>query len=75
MYIHHAGTACAEEIPLKNEFVLSENYESGGAGLFSTVDDYMKIITATACGKILSQKGKAASRWQDTYSAEHSPYW
>ena len=55
MYRHHAGTATAEEIPCYNEMACSRNFESGGGGLFSTVDDYMKIITATACGEILSQ--------------------
>ena len=29
---------------------LTENYESGGAGLFGSVDEYMKIITPIACG-------------------------
>ncbi len=30
-------------------FVPTPEYESGGAGLFTTVDDYMKVITALAC--------------------------
>lgn len=29
---------------------LSEQYESGGGGLFATVDEYMKLITVIACG-------------------------
>lgn len=37
------------QIPIRNEFALSPDYDSGGAGLFTTVDDYMKLITALAC--------------------------
>lgn len=29
---------------------ISDSYESGGGGLFSTVDEYMKVITVIACG-------------------------
>ena len=56
MYEHISGTAELREVPLRNEFMLTPNYESGGAGLFSTVDDYMKIITSVACAKTLSPK-------------------
>lgn len=37
------------QIPLCNQFELCPDYDSGGAGLFTTVDDYMKLITALAC--------------------------
>lgn len=30
-------------------FALTPEYESGGAGLFTKVDDYMKVVTALAC--------------------------
>lgn len=30
-------------------FALTPEYESGGAGLFTKVDDYIKVITALAC--------------------------
>ena len=49
-YIYKNGTGEAIEIPIFNKFQLSPEYDSGGAGLFSTVDEYMKIITAVACG-------------------------
>lgn len=32
-------------------YCLSENYESGGAGLISTLEDYVKFIDAMACGE------------------------
>ncbi|MBQ7566943.1 MAG: beta-lactamase family protein [Oscillospiraceae bacterium] len=34
----------------KNEFAFSENYDSGGAGLFSRPKEYVKLLTALACG-------------------------
>lgn len=48
-YVYKNGVY--EEIP-KNEvaYRLSENYESGGAGLFSSVNDYIKFADALACG-------------------------
>jgi len=50
MYKHFAGTADNEEIEIRNRYALSPDYDSGGAGLFSTVDEYMKIISAIANG-------------------------
>ena len=41
-----------------NWYRLTENYESGGAGLYSTVDDYMLLADALACGGI----GKSGAR-------------
>ena len=40
----------------KNHFRFTEAYESGGAGLMSTVDDYIRFATALALGGI-SQEG------------------
>ena len=37
-----------EPIEQKNTFQLTENYESGGAGLYSTVDDYILFADAMA---------------------------
>ena len=36
--------------PIGNVYCLSPDYDSGGAGLFTTVDDYMKVVTTLACG-------------------------
>lgn len=33
-----------------NNFVFTPNYESGGAGLISTMDDYIKFADCLACG-------------------------
>ena len=35
---------------LFTEFHLSPNYESGGAGVYSTTGDYAKLVDAIACG-------------------------
>lgn len=40
----------------KCEFKLGTEYESGGAGLISTVDDYIKFIEALRKGELLSIK-------------------
>ena len=50
LYRYENGAQRANEIPTKCNFILSDEYDSGGAGLFSTVDEYMKIITVVACG-------------------------
>lgn len=50
LYSHRAGIHSCVNIPLVNRYSLSEPYESGGAGLFSTVDEYMKLITALSLG-------------------------
>ena len=53
MYNYRNGTPTAVETPLGNKYCFSLDYDSGGAGLFSTVDDYTKVITAVACGRVL----------------------
>lgn len=35
---------------MSQEYALRPNYESGGAGLITTVEDYMKFASAIACG-------------------------
>lgn len=40
LYVDQAG----------NAFQLSEQYESGGAGIYCTVDEYIKFADALACG-------------------------
>ncbi len=49
MYKYEMGTARAVEIPLESELEMLKNFESGGGGLFSSVSDYLKIISAIAC--------------------------
>lgn len=49
-YIFNPQSAKLEEFTLKNDFVISENYFSGGAGLLSNCMDYLKFTDAMSCG-------------------------
>ena len=49
-YNYHNGTNVAVPRETSNPYAFSYDYDSGGAGLFSTVDEYMKIITVLANG-------------------------
>ncbi len=46
---HDDSTGRSTLIPTENPYALSLDYDSGGAGLFSSVDDYIKLVTALAC--------------------------
>ena len=50
MYSIKTGENAPYEIELRNAYRMTPNYDSGGAGLFSSVDDYMKVISVIACG-------------------------
>lgn len=53
MYEHVHGLKLAKRVDADakfNRFILCEGYDSGGAGLFSSVDDQMKLLTALANG-------------------------
>lgn len=51
MYNYHSGLNKAIPTESTNKYyAISANYDSGGAGLFSTVDDYLKMLTAVAMG-------------------------
>jgi CubicO group peptidase (beta-lactamase class C family) len=51
MYNYHSGLNKAIPTESTNKFyALTDNYDSGGAGLFSTPEDYLKLLTAVALG-------------------------
>ena len=51
MYKYRKGVAKAKPVSCENnELVFGEKYDGGGAGLFSTVSDYIKFITVLANG-------------------------
>jgi CubicO group peptidase (beta-lactamase class C family) len=50
MYSYREGCATPISIPISNSFRFTPSFEGGGAGLFGSVDEYMKIITPIACG-------------------------
>ncbi len=47
-----------ERLPLENPYNLSPHYQSGGAGLCSTTEDYALLLDALACGGV----GKTGNR-------------
>ena len=51
-YAYLNGTNVAVPRETANPYAFSYDYDSGGAGLFSTVDEYMKIITLLANGGV-----------------------
>ena len=52
------GTANPERIPLECGYCITEEYESGGAGLTSNTEDYALFLDALACGGV----GKSGNR-------------
>ena len=50
MYKYNPANNTATEIPCVNELNQLVNFDSAGGGLFSTVSDYLKIVTVIACG-------------------------
>jgi len=52
LYVNDWQTGEKKPAPKKLEYKLSENYESGGAGLMGTVDAYSKFIDALANGGV-----------------------
>jgi CubicO group peptidase (beta-lactamase class C family) len=49
-YRYHNGTNTVEPCETANRYAFSPDYDSGGAGLFSTVTEYMKLVTVLANG-------------------------
>lgn len=49
-YIYNNSNGTSKLIETENKFALSPNYDSGGAGLFSCAEDYIKFVTALAMG-------------------------
>lgn len=49
-YEYNNADGSVRQIPIGNTYALMPAYDSGGAGLFTSVDDYMKVISTLACG-------------------------
>ena len=50
MYEGNSGTYKSTEMPCRNEYIFSPQYDSGGAGLYSNVDDFIAILSTIANG-------------------------
>lgn len=51
-YTFDNSNGTCTEIPTENRFALTPNYDSGGAGLFSCGQDYIKLTSALANGGV-----------------------
>ena len=51
-YLYDDEKRAARRIPLTAEHVFGPDYDSGGAGIISCVDDYAKFVDAMACGGV-----------------------
>lgn len=49
---YRADTRSSVPVPAKNHYILTENYESGGAGLYSTANDYILFLDAMCNGGV-----------------------
>ncbi len=52
MYEFGNSTGLPKHIPTGNMYILTPDYDSGGAGLFATAEEYMKIISVVANGGV-----------------------
>ena len=50
MYSYNNSTGVSVKRENQNGFILTDEYESGGAGLFGTASDYIKIVNALSLG-------------------------
>lgn len=51
-FTYNMDTMTSMHVPNVNRYILTKNYESGGAGLISTVDDYLLFLDAMCHGGI-----------------------
>lgn len=51
-YVFHEDTMTAAPAAQSNAYMLAADYESGGAGLFSTAEDYSRFLNALCCGGV-----------------------
>lgn len=52
MYQYHQGLYTSEPIPCANKYCLTDNYDSGGAGLYTSPADQIKLLTVLANGGV-----------------------
>lgn len=54
-YAREAEPNINRKIPdLENIYAFTDSYQSGGAGLITTTEDYSRFVTGIVCGKVLS---------------------
>lgn len=50
LYTYQHGLATSVPTPKANPYIMTDDYDSGGAGLYSCVDDQIKLMTVLANG-------------------------
>ena len=58
----------------ENVYRLTSAYESGGAGIITTTEDYMKFSSAVGCGKLLRPETVNAWRWRQNTGRARKSY-
>jgi len=58
----------------ENVYALSGEYQSGGAGLITTTEDYLRFVTGIVCGKVLRRETVEAWRWRQNTGKARASY-
>lgn len=74
-YVREAESDANRKIPdMENIYCFSGNYQSGGAGLITTTEDYAKFVTGVVCGKLLRRETVEAWRWRQNTGKARASY-
>lgn len=49
-YVHVSGTASCTVVPVRNTLIFTDSYDSGGAGVCCSANDFMKLVVALSLG-------------------------
>lgn len=74
-YQREAEPNVNRKIPdMDNVYTFNGVYQSGGAGLITTIEDYCKFVTGVVCGKILRPETVEAWRWRQNTGKARASY-
>jgi len=71
-YTYHADTREYEYIGPRNNYRIGTEYESGGAGCVTTVNDYMKFLESLRTGGKIISRESVKLMMQNRYTPEQS---
>ncbi len=69
-YWYHADTGIRENVGIDISYQFGPEYESGGAGIITSANDYMKFADALCAGDILLKRETTRLMYQDHLSPE-----
>lgn len=78
LYRYNYATRRSERYHGGNWYIFSDDYESGGAGMVSTIDDYLKFLDGLKGGKLISKytlKSMLANQLGEAQLAESRNCW